>query len=206
MSPSSSGTKMRVQSQRMYATRPLKCRCNVSTSSLVSCLVSCMLFALFLLLHVRLPVPCIRCCNLCWNTYQKEEPQKWRVSLRLPFSHPCGLIASDPFTDVSVTGRVVPRLVPDRRPARWWPVTLSKMGWTSLERHPSGTNVNCDKGHTVLTRATATGAEDMAIPLDPLGQGRHQRSRWSRPGSCRSRTALVIPRSTRRTPVEISHP
>ena len=28
------GTKMRVQSQCMYATRPLKCRCNVSTSSL----------------------------------------------------------------------------------------------------------------------------------------------------------------------------
>ena len=24
------------------------------------------------------------------------------VSLRHPFSHPCGLIASDPFTDVSV--------------------------------------------------------------------------------------------------------
>ena len=28
------GTKMRVQSQCMYATLPLKCRCNVSTSSL----------------------------------------------------------------------------------------------------------------------------------------------------------------------------
>ena len=30
---------MRVQSQCMYATRPLKCRCNVSTLSLVSCVV-----------------------------------------------------------------------------------------------------------------------------------------------------------------------
>ena len=29
MSSSSCGTKMRVQSQCMYATRPLKCRCNV---------------------------------------------------------------------------------------------------------------------------------------------------------------------------------
>ena len=46
----SCGTKMRVQSQCMYATRPLKCGCNVSTSSLVSCLVSCMLFASFQLL------------------------------------------------------------------------------------------------------------------------------------------------------------
>ena len=32
-----------VQTQCMYATRPLKCRCIVSTSSLVSCLVSCLL-------------------------------------------------------------------------------------------------------------------------------------------------------------------
>ena len=31
--------------------------------------------------------------------------------------------------------------------------------------------MHCDKGHTVVTRATATGAEDMAIPLDPPGQG-----------------------------------
>ena len=34
-----------MQSQCMYATRPLKCKCNVSTSSLVSCLVSCLLYA-----------------------------------------------------------------------------------------------------------------------------------------------------------------
>ena len=47
VSSSSCGTKMRVQSQCMYATRPLKCRCNVSTSSLVSCLVSCLLYASF---------------------------------------------------------------------------------------------------------------------------------------------------------------
>ena len=47
VSSSSCGTKMRVQSQCMYATRPLKCRCNVSTSSLVSNLVSCLLYALF---------------------------------------------------------------------------------------------------------------------------------------------------------------
>ena len=33
MSSSSCGTKIRVQSQCMYATRPLKCRCIVSTSS-----------------------------------------------------------------------------------------------------------------------------------------------------------------------------
>ena len=59
--------------------------------------------------------------------------------------------------------------------------------------------------HTEVTRATATGAKDMAIPFDPPGQGRHQRSRWSRPPSCRTRTVLVIPRSTRRAPVEISH-
>ena len=43
-----------VQTQCMYATRPLKCKCNVSTSSLVSCLVSCMLLALFLLLFVMM--------------------------------------------------------------------------------------------------------------------------------------------------------
>ena len=43
-----------VQSQCMYATRPLKCRCNVSTSSLVSCLVSCMLCASFQLLFVMM--------------------------------------------------------------------------------------------------------------------------------------------------------
>ena len=98
------------------------------------------------------------------------------------------------------------RLAPDRRQARWWPVALSTLSWRSLKRHPSGTNVHCDKGHIVVTRATATGAEDMAISLDPPGQGRHQRSRWSRPGSCRTRGAPVIPRSTRRTPVEIAHP
>ena len=50
------------------------------------------------------------------------------------------------------------RLAPDCRPARWWPVAL----WT---------NVHKDKGRTVVTRATATGAEDMAISLDPPGQG-----------------------------------
>ena len=50
----SCGTKMRVQSQCMYATRPLKCKCNVSTSSLVSCLVSCMLYASFQLLFVMM--------------------------------------------------------------------------------------------------------------------------------------------------------
>ena len=66
--------------------------------------------------------------------------------------------------------------------------------------------MHCDKGHTVVTRATATGAEDIAIPLDPPGQGRHQRSRWSWPGSCRTRTVAVTPRSARRAPVEISHP
>ena len=161
------------------------------------------------------------------------------------------------------------RLAPDRRPARWWPVALSTLGWRCLKRvqgqscpglhptvdrlaggpwpsphwvggalkesrasrvqactrpstgsqgprhpgggdpfkrHPSGTNMHCDKGHTVVTRATATGAEDIAISLDPLGQGRQQRSRWSRPGSCRTRTVPVIPRSTRRVPVEISRP
>ena len=48
------GTKMRVQSQCMYATRPLMCRCNVSTSSLVSCLVSCLLYASFQLLFVMM--------------------------------------------------------------------------------------------------------------------------------------------------------
>ena len=31
--------------------------------------------------------------------------------------------------------------------------------------------MHCDKGHTLVTRATATGAEDMAIPLDPPGHG-----------------------------------
>ena len=36
-----------MQAQCMYATRPLKCKCNVSTSSLVSCLVSCLLYASF---------------------------------------------------------------------------------------------------------------------------------------------------------------
>ena len=46
--------------------------------------------------HIRLRMPCLRCCNLdSRNTYQKREPQEWGVSLRLPFSHPCGLIASD---------------------------------------------------------------------------------------------------------------
>ena len=42
------------QAQCMYATRPLKCRCNVSTSSLVSCLVSCLLYASFQLLFVMM--------------------------------------------------------------------------------------------------------------------------------------------------------
>ena len=52
--------------------------------------------------HVRLRMPCMHCSNLdCWNTYKKGSHKNgW--SLRLPFSHPCGLIASDPFTDVSV--------------------------------------------------------------------------------------------------------
>ena len=40
-----------------------------------------------------------------------------------------------------VPGRVVSRLAPDRRPARWWPVALSILGWRSFSRHPSGTNV-----------------------------------------------------------------
>ena len=31
--------------------------------------------------------------------------------------------------------------------------------------------MHCDKGHTVVTRATATGAEDMAIPPRPTGSG-----------------------------------
>ena len=49
------GTEMRAQAQCMYATRPLKCRCIVSTSSLVSCLVSCMLlFTSFHLLFVMM--------------------------------------------------------------------------------------------------------------------------------------------------------
>ena len=48
------GTKMRAQAQCMYATRPLKCRCNVSTSSLVSCLVSCLVYASFQLLFVMM--------------------------------------------------------------------------------------------------------------------------------------------------------
>ena len=39
--------EQRCASQCMYVTRPLKCRCNVSTSSLVSCLVSCLLYASF---------------------------------------------------------------------------------------------------------------------------------------------------------------
>ena len=48
------------------------------------------------------------------------------VSLRLPFSHPCGLIASDPFTDVSVTvsqGESCPGLHPtvDRLAGGPWP-------------------------------------------------------------------------------------
>ena len=43
-----------VRAQCMYATRPLKCRCNESTSSLVSCLVSCMLYASFQLLFVMM--------------------------------------------------------------------------------------------------------------------------------------------------------
>ena len=43
------------QAQCMYATRPLKCRCIVSTSSLVSCLVSCLLlFTSFHLLFVMM--------------------------------------------------------------------------------------------------------------------------------------------------------
>ena len=49
------GTKMHAQSQCMYATRPLRCMCNVSTSSLVSYLVSCMLlFTSFHLLFVMM--------------------------------------------------------------------------------------------------------------------------------------------------------
>ena len=81
----------------------------------------------------------------------------------------------------------------------WWPSPYW-VGGPSKDTQ-SGTNMHCDKGHSVVTRATATGAEDMAIR-----QGRHQRSRWSRPGSCRTRTVPVIPRSARRVPVEISHP
>ena len=43
------GTKMRVQAQCMYATRPSR-----STSTLVLSLVSCMLYALFQLLFVMM--------------------------------------------------------------------------------------------------------------------------------------------------------
>ena len=146
--------------------------------------------------HVRPTYPCV--CLAYAKYLPKKGATKMEVSLRLPFSHPCRLIASDPFTDVSVIvsqGGVVSRLAPDRRPARWWPVALSILGLRSLKRHPSGTNLHCDKGHTVVTHATATGAEDMAIPLDPPGQGRHhERSRWSRPGSCRTRSYHGPPR------------
>ena len=40
--------------QCMYATRPLKCSCIVSTSLVVSCLVSCLLYASFHLLFVMM--------------------------------------------------------------------------------------------------------------------------------------------------------
>ena len=75
------------------------------------------------------------------------------VSLRLPFSHPCGLILSSASRVQACTP------------------TVDRLG---------GTNVHCDKGHTGVTRATATGAEDVAIPSthpvrgaikDPGGRG-----------------------------------
>ena len=99
-----------------------------------------------------------------------------------------------------VPGRVVSRLAPDRRQARWCPVVLSILGWRSLKEskanrvqactrpstgslvaqgplHPvlkipeKTPNVLEDKGHTIVTRATATGAEDMAISPRPTGSG-----------------------------------
>ena len=146
--------------------------------------------------HVRLRMPCIRCCNMdCWSTYKKGEPQKKGLSeTSLLPSLWVDRVRSfrRRFCD-RVPGRVVSRLAPDRRQARWWPKALSILGLRSLKRHPSGTNLHCDKRHTVVTRPTTTGAEDMAISLNPTGQGRHQKSRWSRPGSCRTRTVPVIP-------------
>ena len=131
-----------------------------------------------------------------------------------------------------VPGRVVSRLAPDRRPARWWPVALSILGWRSLNRVQGESCPTVDRlaggprpspswggdplkdtqvGPTCTVslerrqRARRTWPS-MAISLDPPSQGRHQRSRWSRPGSCRTRTVPVIPRSTRRVPLEISRP
>ena len=147
------------------------------------------------------------CCrNL--DTCQKGSRKKWWVSLRLLFSHPRELIASDPFTDVSVSvsqGESCPGLHPtvDRLAGGPWPSPY----WVGGPLKDTQVGPTCtDKGHTAVTRATATGAEDMAISLDPPGQRRHQRSRWSRPGGCRTGTVPVVPRSTRRATMEISHP
>ena len=64
----SCGTKMRVQAQCMYATRPLKSRCIVSTSSLVSCLVSCLLYASFQLLFAMMRCSSSHTCSLITYT------------------------------------------------------------------------------------------------------------------------------------------